>query len=119
MARGVEVGEVFHFSRGPAPFGGEVSGAAPGHASYASYASFKDPDGNGWLLQEVTTRFPGRIDSGVTSFGSAGDLASALRRAAAAHNEHEKRVGHADTQGWPDWYAAYLAAEQSGAELPS
>lgn len=118
VARGAEVGEVFHFSRGPAPFGEQVSGTAPGHASYASYASFKDPDGNGWLLQEVTTRFPGRIDSGVTSYGSASDLASALRRAGAAHGEHEKRVAgpHDD---WPEWYAAYMVAEQSGAELPS
>jgi catechol 2,3-dioxygenase-like lactoylglutathione lyase family enzyme len=119
VARGADVGEVFHFSRGPAPFGEAVGGEAPGHASYGSYALFRDPDGNGWLLQEVTTRFPGRIDSGVTSFGSAGDLASAFRRAAAAHNEHEKRIGRVDTEGWPEWYAAYLVAEQSGAELPS
>ncbi|HEX8271456.1 MAG TPA: VOC family protein [Longimicrobiaceae bacterium] len=119
VARGAEVSEVFHFSRGPAPFGEPVGGRAPGEQSYGSYASFSDPDGNGWLLQEVTSRFPGRIDSGVTSFGSAGDLAAALRRAAAAHNEHEKRLGRVDTEGWPEWYAAYLAAEQSGAELPS
>lgn len=119
VARGAEVGEVFHFSRGPAPFGEPVGGPAPGRQSYGSYASFSDPDSNTWLLQEVTTRFPGRIDSGVTSFGSAGDLAAALRRAAAAHNEHEKRLGRVDTEGWPEWYAAYLAAEQSGAELPS
>lgn len=119
VARGAEVSEVFHFSRGPAPFGEPVGGPAPGEQSYGSYAAFSDPDGNGWLLQEVTARFPGRIDSGVTSFGSAGDLAGALRRAAAAHNEHEKRTGKVDTEGWPEWYAAYLAAEQSGAELPS
>lgn len=118
VARGAEVGEVFHFSRGPAPFGERVSGRAPGGASYGSYALFHDPDGNGWLLQEITTRFPGRIDSGVTSFGSAGDLAAALRRAAAAHNEHEKRVAGAHDD-WPEWYAAYLVAEQSGADLPS
>lgn len=118
-ARGAEVSEVFHFSRGPAPFGEPVGGPAPGEQSYGSYATFSDPDGNAWLLQEVTARFPGRIDSGVTSFGSAGDLARALRRAAAAHNEHEKRIGKVDTEGWPEWYAAYLAAEQSGAELPS
>ena len=119
VARGAGVSEVFHFSRGPAPFGEPVSGKAPGDASYGSYASFRDPDGNGWLLQEVTTRFPGRIDSGVTSFGSASDLASALRRAAVAHGEHETRIGRADPEGWPDWYAAYMAAEQSGAEPPS
>lgn len=118
VARGAEVSEVFHFSRGPAPFGEVVAGEAPGHASYGSYATFRDPDGNRWLLQEVTTRFPGRIDSGVTSYGSANDLAGALRRAAAAHNEHEKRVAGAHDD-WPEWYAAYLVAEQSGAELPS
>jgi catechol 2,3-dioxygenase-like lactoylglutathione lyase family enzyme len=118
VARGAEVSEVFHFSRGPAPFGDVVGGPAPGNASYGSYATFQDPDGNGYLLQEVTTRFPGRIDSGVTSYGSAGDLAAALRRAAAAHNEHEKR-NVPNAPDWPDWYASYMAAEQSGAELPS
>ena len=117
-ARGAEVGEVFHFSRGPAPFGDLVAGAAPGNASYGSYAIFHDPDGNGFLLQEVTTRFPGRIDSGVTSYGSVNDLAAALRRAAAAHDTHEKR-NLPDAPDWPDWYAAYLVAEQNGAELPS
>ena len=118
VARGAEVSEIFHFSRGPGPFGDVVAGVAPDRASYGSYATFHDPDGNGWLLQEVTTRFPGRIDSGVTSYGSAGDLAGALRRAAEAHGEHEKRVPgpHDD---WPEWYAAYMVAEQSGAELPS
>jgi catechol 2,3-dioxygenase-like lactoylglutathione lyase family enzyme len=118
VARGVEISEVFHFARGPAPFGGPVPGKAPENASYGSYAAFTDPDGNGWVLQEITTRFPGRIDTGVTSFGSASDLAAALRRAAAAHDVHEKRSAgpHDD---WPEWYAAYLAAEQSGAELPA
>jgi catechol 2,3-dioxygenase-like lactoylglutathione lyase family enzyme len=118
VARDAEVSEVFHFSRGPAPFGERVGGEAPGHASYGSYATFKDPDGNGWLLQEVTTRFPGRIDSGITSYGSARDLAGALRRAAAAHDAHEKRT-EGPHDDWPEWYAAYLVAEQSGAELPS
>lgn len=118
VRRGVEVSEVFHYAAGPAPFGGRVGGAAPDQQSYASYATFTDPDGNGWVLQEVTTRFPGRIDSGVTSYGSAGDLASALRRAAAAHGQHEKRVA-GDHSDWPEWYAAYMAAEQSGADLPS
>ncbi len=118
LQRGVAVSEVFHYAGGPARFGGQVSGVAPDHLSYGSYASFQDPDGNGWLLQEVTTRFPGRIDPAATSFASVEDLASALRRAAAAHNEHEKRVPgeHAD---WPEWYAAYIVAEQAGAELPS
>lgn len=111
-AAGVEVTEVFHF--GPE---GPVGGPDPERRSYSSFASFSDPDGNSWLLQEITTRLSGRIDTGVTSFGSASDLASALRRAEAAHGEHEKRTGQRDTN-WPDWYAAYMAAEQTGEELP-
>ena len=96
---------------------GRVNGPAPDHASYSSFATFSDPDGNGWLLQEVTTRLPGRVDA-ETGFASAADLASALRRAATAHGEHEKRIGQAD-ENWPDWYAAYMVAEQAGEELPS
>ena len=116
LRRGVEVSEVFHFAKGPAPFGGPVGGPAPDHGSYGSYAVFNDPDGNGWLLQEVTTRFPGRV-AGDTTYGSVSDLAQALRRASAAHGEHETRTGERD-ENWPDWYAAYMVAEQSGAELP-
>ena len=112
VAAGVEVSEVFHF--GPE---GPVGGPDPERGSYRSFASFSDPDGNSWLLQEITTRLPGRIDTGVTSFGSASDLANALRRAEAAHGEHEKRTGQRDAN-WPDWYAAYVAAEQAGTELP-
>ena len=115
---GVEVSEVFHFARGPGPFGGVVGGPAPDHGSYGSYATFKDPDGNGWLLQEVTTRFPGRIDSHATTFATATELAGALRRAEAAHGEHEKRTGERDAD-WPSWYAAYMVAEQAGTELPT
>ncbi len=92
-------------------------GAAPERGTYGSFASFSDPDGNTWLLQEITTRLPGRIDVGVTGFVSVAELADALRRAAAAHGEHEARTGEADAN-WPDWYAAYIAAEQAGAELP-
>jgi catechol 2,3-dioxygenase-like lactoylglutathione lyase family enzyme len=125
LARGVEISEVFH-SEGanagtddPYLFGRvRVSGPDPQHGSYRSFASFSDPDGNGWLLQEVTTRLPGRIDSGVTSYGSVSDLSSALRRAEAAHGEHEKRTGGQRDANWPDWYATYMAAEQSGEELP-
>jgi predicted enzyme related to lactoylglutathione lyase len=119
VARGVDVSEVFHDRNGGYSFAPATrqAGTDPARRSYASFATFSDPDGNSWLLQEVTTRFPGRIDAGVTSFGSATDLANALRRAAAAHGEHEARVGAADAN-WPDWYAAYLAAEQSGAPLP-
>jgi predicted enzyme related to lactoylglutathione lyase len=122
VARSVEVSEVFHAGKPGAQFrpngaSGRVSGPAPNHASYGSFATFSDPDGNGWLLQEVTTRLPGRTDAAETAFASTADLATALRRAAAAHGEHEKRTGHADAN-WPDWYAAYMVAEQHGAELP-
>ena len=110
--RGVEVSEVFHLTPD-----GRGSGPAPGRATYNSYAAFNDPDGNGWLLQEVTTRLPGRIDPGATTFASANELASALRRAAAAHGEHEERTGEADAN-WPDWYAEYMVSEQTGAEPP-
>jgi catechol 2,3-dioxygenase-like lactoylglutathione lyase family enzyme len=112
VAAGVEVSEIFH--RGP---DGQSSGPDPEHGSYRSYATLADPDGNGWLFQEITTRLPGRVDPSVTSFGSARDLAEAMRRASIAHGEHEKRIGAADPD-WPDWYAAYMAAEQAGAELP-
>ena len=118
VGRGVEVSEVFHYAAGPGPFGGQVSGIAPDHLSYGSYATFSDPDGNGWLLQEVTTRFPGRIDGAATAFASTADLASALRRAEAAHGQHEKRIGQRDAD-WPGWYAAYMVAEQAGTELPT
>jgi catechol 2,3-dioxygenase-like lactoylglutathione lyase family enzyme len=125
LRRGVEVSEVFHDATGvydgpdePYLFGRRrVSGADPEHRSYRSYASFRDPDGNGWLFQEVTTRLPGRIDPATTTFASANDLASALQRAEAAHGLHEKRTGQRD-ENWPDWYAAYMVAEQSGGELP-
>jgi catechol 2,3-dioxygenase-like lactoylglutathione lyase family enzyme len=110
--RGVEVSEIFHL--GPE---GPVSGPDPERRTYSSLATFSDPDGNSWLLQEVTTRLPGRVDAAATSFGSASDLAGAMRRASVAHGEHEKRTGEADAN-WPDWYAAYIVAEQAGTELP-
>jgi catechol 2,3-dioxygenase-like lactoylglutathione lyase family enzyme len=126
LGRGIEISKVFHDAGGvyagtdePYLFGRlRVSGEDPEHRSYRSFASFKDPDGNGWLLQEITARLPGRIDSATTSFGFASDLASALRRAAAAHGQHEKRIGQADPN-WPDWYAEYMVAEQAGTELPT
>jgi catechol 2,3-dioxygenase-like lactoylglutathione lyase family enzyme len=126
LGRGVEVSEVFH-DGGDVHAGADehylfgrlrVGGPDPEHRSYRSFASFRDPDGNGWLFQEVTTRLAGRIDPATTTFASANDLASALRRAAAAHGEHEKRIGKADAN-WPDWYAAYMVAEQAGGKLPS
>lgn len=115
VARGVAASEVFHGS----PFNParRISGPDPERHSYESYVSFEDPDRNMWIVQEVTVRAPGRIDSAATSFASANDLAGAMRRAAAAHGEHEKRSGQRDAN-WPDWYAKYMAAEQAGTELP-
>jgi len=113
IAAGIEVGEIFHF--GP---NGPLSGIDPERGSYRSLATFDDPDGNSWLLQEITTRLPGRVDTGVTSFESASDLASAMRRAESAHGEHEKRMGGQRDANWSDWYAEYMAAEQAGSELP-
>jgi catechol 2,3-dioxygenase-like lactoylglutathione lyase family enzyme len=119
-ARGVAVSEVFHEGSLGARFhpDARVAGAAPDGATYGSFASFSDPDGNTWLLQEITTRLPGRIDPAATSFASASDLAKALRRAAAAHGEHEARIGREDPD-WPDWYAEYMVREQAGEELPA
>jgi hypothetical protein len=94
-----------------------VTGRDPQGRSYYSFVSFEDPDGNGWLLQEITTRLPSRIDSAATTFNSVGDLSNALRRAEAGHGEHEKRTGERDAN-WPDWYAKYIVAEQAGTELP-
>src|SRR5688572_1038003 len=113
VAAGIEVGEFLHL--GP---DGPVSGLDPERRSYFSLAAFSDPDGNSWLLQEITTRFPGRVDPGAISFGSASDLASAFRRAEAAHGEHEKRTGGQRDANWPDWYAKYMVSEQTGAEPP-
>src|SRR5207253_8472789 len=120
IARGVDVSEVFHYVGGPfnnAVKNPRVAGRDPQGRSYYSFASFEDPGGNGWLLQEITSRLPGRIDAAATTFGSASDLASALRRSEAAHGEHEKRTGQRDAN-WPDWYANYIVAEQAGTELP-
>ncbi len=121
--RGVAISDVFHAGSPGAQFqpsgaSGRVSGPAPDHATYGSFATFSDPDGNVWLLQEITTRLPGRVDPAATSFGSAADLASALRRASAAHGKHEQRIGKADPN-WPDWYAEYIVTEQAGSPLPT
>ncbi|MET8771238.1 VOC family protein [Streptomyces sp. NPDC004658] len=118
---GADPSEVFHDAGGIFHHAGteaRVPGPDPKRGSYGSYLTFSDPDGNGWFLQEVTTRLPGRLDPATTSFSSADDLASALRRAAAAHGEHEARTG-ADDPDWPDWYARYLVSEQAGTEPPS
>jgi catechol 2,3-dioxygenase-like lactoylglutathione lyase family enzyme len=126
LGRGVEISEAFHDASGvyvgadePYLFGRiRVSGQDPDHRSYRSFASFSDPDGNGWLCQEITARLPGRVDADGATFASPAELASALRRAEAAHGEHEKRTGHADAD-WPDWYAEYILAEQAGKQPPS
>jgi catechol 2,3-dioxygenase-like lactoylglutathione lyase family enzyme len=126
VGRGVQISEVFHDAAGvyagqdePYLFGRvRVSGPDPKRSSYRSFASFNDPDGNGWLFQELTHRAPGRIDTDVTTFASSADLAAALRRAEAAHGEHEKRTGGQRDENWPDWYAEYLISEQAGKDLP-
>jgi catechol 2,3-dioxygenase-like lactoylglutathione lyase family enzyme len=123
LAHGAKVSETFHPGTPGAQFQPEgaesrVGGPDPNHATYSSFATFTDPDGNGWLLQEVTTRLPGRIDGNETTYPSVSAVADALRRAAAAHGQHEARIGKAD-ENWPDWYAAYMVAEQSGADLPT
>jgi catechol 2,3-dioxygenase-like lactoylglutathione lyase family enzyme len=126
IGRGVAISEVFH-SAGDVYAGADepylfgrrrVSGPDPERGSYRSYASFKDPDGNGWLFQEVTARLPGRVDTDNTTFTSSAELAAALRRAEAAHGEHEKRIGQRDAD-WPTWYAEYIVREQAGKELPT
>ncbi|MCP3707064.1 hypothetical protein M3I54_08710 [Paraburkholderia sp. CNPSo 3274] len=126
LGRGVEMSEVFHDAGGayagpddPYLFGRiRISGRDPEQRSYRSFASFSDPDGNGWLFQELTHRAPGRLDADVTTFTSTADLAAALRRAEAAHGEHEKRTGGQRDENWPDWYAEYMASEQAGKDLP-
>ena len=115
VARGINASEVFHGS--PFSPAGRISGPDPERQSYSSYVALEDSDGNVWIVQEVTHRLPGRMDPATTTFASANDLAGAMRRAEAAHGEHEKRSGQRDAN-WPDWYAAYMAAEQAGTELP-
>jgi catechol 2,3-dioxygenase-like lactoylglutathione lyase family enzyme len=118
-ARGVEVSEVFHEGALGDRFHKDawVAGPMPDRGTYGSFISFADPDGNTWLIQEVTQRLPGRTGATTTSFTSAADLEHALRRAEAAHGEHEKRLGERDLN-WAEWYAAYMLAEQSGGKLP-
>jgi catechol 2,3-dioxygenase-like lactoylglutathione lyase family enzyme len=126
LGRGIAVSDVFHHTGDvyagadePFLFGRlRTSGPDPDHGSYRSFASFKDPDGNGWLFQEITARLPGRVDGSGTTFHSSTELAAALQRAAAAHGEHEKRTGGHDAN-WAGWYADYITREQAGEPLPS
>jgi len=126
VARGVEISDVFHDAPGvydgpdePYLFGRlRVKGLHPEHSSYRSFASFNDPDGNGWLFQEITQRLPGRVEADVATFSSPKDFAAALRRAEAAHGEHEKRSGGQRDENWPEWYADYLIREQQGKAPP-
>jgi catechol 2,3-dioxygenase-like lactoylglutathione lyase family enzyme len=112
IAAGIAVDEIEH--AGP---NGPESGPDPERRSYFSRAELRDPDGNSWVLQEITTRLPGRVDAAQTSFASTHDLANSMRRAEIAHGEHEKRTGQADAN-WPEWYASYMIAEQAGTDLP-
>ena len=114
--RGAAVSEVFHDAGGVfhhAGTEGRVAGPASNRQTYGSFASFSDPDGNNWFLQEVTTRLPGRVTPAPAAYDSAADLADALRRAAAAHGKHEEETGQADPD-WPDWYARYMVDERTG-----
>jgi catechol 2,3-dioxygenase-like lactoylglutathione lyase family enzyme len=120
LAAGAKIGEVFHPAApgaqfNPADADGRIVGPADERSSYGSFATFSDPDGNTWLLQEVTERLPGRVSE--ATYPSVHDLEGALRRAASAHGEHEARTGQAD-ENWPAWYAAYMLAERTGSELP-
>jgi catechol 2,3-dioxygenase-like lactoylglutathione lyase family enzyme len=117
IGNGVDVSEVSHGNRFSTE--GRESGPDPEHASYRTFVTFSDPDGNGWVLQEVTTRLPGRVDPSTTTYSSANDLEQALIRAATAHGEHEEREGGQRDEQWPTWYAAYMVAEQAGTELPT
>jgi catechol 2,3-dioxygenase-like lactoylglutathione lyase family enzyme len=114
LGRGAAVSKVFHRAGKEA----HIDGRHPEGQSYASFATFNDPDGNVWLLQEVTARLPGRVDATDTTFTSPTELESALRRAATAHGEHEKRIGKRD-EDWPTWYADYIVKEQAGKTLPT
>src|SRR3984893_16647854 len=124
VGRGIETSDIWHGP--PFPVEARQPGPDPERASYGSFCAFTDPDGNLWIVQEVTTRLPGRIDSTETAFASAEDLENALWRAEAAHVEHEKRTGrshllHRSSQdeSWPAWYASYMVAEQAGSDLPA
>jgi len=111
VARGVDVSEVFHYAAGPFNNTGEqprVRGRDPEGRSYYSFASFEDPDGNGWILQEIKTRFPGREWKPTVDVST---LAELLHETEQHHGAYEKT--HAEHHWW-DWYAPYLSARQNG-----
>jgi len=115
IARGVEVSEVFHYTGGPfnnAVKNSRVGGRDPQGRSYFSFASFQDPDGNGWLLQEIKERLPGR--EWKLRRAQAMDVATfaELLRETAEHHDHYEKT-HAEHHWW-DWYAPYLSARQNG-----
>ena len=121
--RGIDTSEIWHGP--PFPVEARQPGTDPERTSYGSFCSFSDPDGNTWLVQEVTTRLPGRIAAD-PAYASAAALVGALQRAEAAHVERQKRTGRshlfhrsAQDENWPAWYAAYMTAEQAGTDLPS
>jgi catechol 2,3-dioxygenase-like lactoylglutathione lyase family enzyme len=124
VSRGIDVSEIWHGP--PFPVEARQPGPDPERNSYQSFCCFTDPDSNTWLVQEVTTRLPGRMNATETGYASAADLESALRRAEAAHRENEKRTGQShlfhrsdQDENWLAWYATYMAAEQAGTDLPS
>jgi catechol 2,3-dioxygenase-like lactoylglutathione lyase family enzyme len=124
VARGIDVSDVWHGP--PFPVEARQPGVDPDRTSYGSFCSFNDPDGNVWIVQEVTTRLAGRIDATETTFASADDLENALWRAEAAHVDHQKRTGRShlldpssEDETWPAWYASYMVAEQAGSDLPA
>jgi len=124
VSRGIDVSDIWHGP--PFPVEARQPGPDPERNSYGSFVYFTDPDSNTWLVQEVTTRLPGRMNTTETGYASTADLESALRRAEAAHREHEKRTGRShlfhrsdQDENWLDWYAAYMVAEQTGTDLPS
>jgi catechol 2,3-dioxygenase-like lactoylglutathione lyase family enzyme len=124
VGRGIDASDIWHGP--PFPVEARQPGPDPERTSYGSFCSFNDPDGNTWLVQEVTTRLPGRTDPTETAFASTADLESALRRAEAAHMDHQKRAGRShlfhrsgEDENWPTWYASYIVAEQAGTDLPA
>jgi catechol 2,3-dioxygenase-like lactoylglutathione lyase family enzyme len=124
LTRGIDVSDIWHGP--PFPVEARQPGPDPDRNSYGSFVYFTDPDSNTWLVQEVTTRLPGRMNAAETGYVSTADLEAALQRAEAAHREHEKRTGKAhlfhrsdQDKNWLTWYATYMVAEQAGTDLPS